>query len=150
MTTIASTGLCNKLLDTGSLRTILSGGFVHIYAGTIPATADASIGAATLLCTLTESGDGTTGLTLEAAAVDGTISKTTTEVWSGTNVAGGVAAFYRHVAVGDTGASSTTQARLQGDVKTANGAMNLTAGTTLTNGAPFLLNSYFASLPTQA
>ena len=148
MTIMESTGLRNKTLDTGSMRSVLNLGFVRIYAGTIPATADASIGSATLLCTLSESGTGT-GLTLAAAAVDGVIFKEPTETWSGTNVAGGVATFYRHVAVGDTGASSTTQARIQGNVAAAGSDMNLTAGTTLTNGAPLTLNSYYISRPAQ-
>jgi len=39
----ASTGLRTKLLDTGSLKSILDGGVINIYSGPVPATADAAL-----------------------------------------------------------------------------------------------------------
>lgn len=147
MTLKASTGLRNALLDTGPLKTAMDLGFIHIYAGAVPSSADDSLGAAVLLCTLSAGGIGT-GLTFESTAVDGALWKNSAETWAGTNVAGGVAAFYRHVAPGDTGASSTLQARIQGAIAVSGSDMNMTAGTTLVNGAPNLLNSYFVNLPT--
>ena len=38
-----STGLCNQLLDTAPLKDIFDLGFIKIYSGTVPSTADASI-----------------------------------------------------------------------------------------------------------
>ena len=146
MTLKASTGLRNKLLDTGSLRSVMSLGFVKLYSGTVPASADDSLGAATLLTTLSVSSGGT-GLTFAATAVAGALPKATAEVWSGVNAAGGVASFYRHVAVGDTGALSTTEARIQGTISVAGDDMNLT-NTTLTGGATQTMDFYQLFLPT--
>lgn len=146
MTLKASTGLRNKLMDTAPLRTVLNLGFVKIYAGAAPATADDAIGAATLLCTLSNDSTGT-GLTFEAAASAGNLVKKASEVWSGINVAGGVATFYRHVAVGDTATSSATEARVQGAVGLSGADMNMTS-TTLSNGATQTLDFYLLNLPT--
>lgn len=52
MTIKASTGLRNSMLVTGSLRSLLNGGRINIYAGAAPATADADLGGATLLLSL--------------------------------------------------------------------------------------------------
>lgn len=146
MTLKTSTGLRNKLLDTNPLRTVLNLGFIKIYAGTAPTSADDAIGAATLLCTLSNNSTGT-GLTFEAAASAGNLLKKSSEVWSGVNGAGGVASFYRHVAPGDTGAASTTEARVQGVVGLSGADMNMTS-TTLSNGATQTLDFYLLSLPT--
>ncbi len=137
-----STGLCNQLLDTGDLRTIMAGGFINIYGGTVPATADASLGAATLLCTITESDDGVTGLNLDpAGAASGVIPKDPAEVWAGTNVATGTGTFYRFTAPADDGTLSTTQPRIQGTIGSGGADMNV-GSTTFTSAALFTLN-YF-------
>ena len=141
-----STGLRNALLDSNPLATVLDLGFVKIYSGTPPTTADDSISGATLLCTISNNSTGT-GVKFETAAAGGALPKESTEVWSGVNVASGTASFYRHVAVGDTGVSSTTQPRIQGLVNTFGGEMNLTS-TTLTNGATQTIDFYTVALPT--
>ena len=43
----ASTGLRNAMMTTGSLKSRLDLGFIKIYAGTVPATADDTLGSAT-------------------------------------------------------------------------------------------------------
>ena len=137
----SSTGLRNKLLDTGSLKTTLALGSIKIYSGTPPASADDAIGGGnTLLCTITVN-SGATGLSMAAAAVNGVLSKLTTDVWSGVNAASGTASFYRHVAAGDTGASSTTEARLQGLVAVAGAELNLSS-VNLTAGATQTIDYY--------
>lgn len=146
MTLKASTGLRNQLCDTGSLKSILAGGYIKLYSGTPPATADAAIDVSNvLLCTITAAAGA--GLTL-GTAVSGAIPKTASETWSGVNSAGGVATFYRHAAVGDTAIVSTTQARVQGTISMVGDDMNLTAGTTLVNGATQTLNLYQLYIPT--
>ena len=146
MTLKASTGLRNQLLETNSLKTILAAGFIKIYSGTPPTSADDAIAAGnTLLTTITAAAGA--GLTMGVAA-NGALPKNAAEAWSGVNVAGGVASFYRHVAVGDTGVSSATQARVQGTISTIGDDMNITAGTTLANGATQTLNLYQLYLPT--
>lgn len=142
----ASTGLRNKMLDTGSFKSIMNLSFIKIYAGAVPADADAAVGGATLLCTVSVNSTGT-GLTMAAAAALGILEKNAAEIWSGVNGAGGVATFYRHVAAGDTGGASTTEARIQGTIGTAGADMNLTS-TTLVNGATQTLDFYRVNLPT--
>ena len=88
-----------------------------------------------------------TGLTLQTAATGGVIAKATAETWSGINAAGGVATYYRHVAPGDTGALSTTEARIQGSIAVIGADMNLTS-TTLSNGATQSIDFYTLSMPT--
>lgn len=146
MTLKTSTGLRNQLLDTDSLRNIMDLGTLKIYGGTVPADADAALTGATLLCTITNNSTAT-GLTLDSAAVDGTLGKAPAEVWSGVNAASGTATFYRHVAAGDTGAASTTQARVQGEVAVFGAELNLTS-TTLASGATQNIDFYTLALPT--
>ena len=140
-----STGLRNKMLDANPFRTVMALGNVKIYGGTEPANADAAIGAATLLTTVTVA-SGATGLSFAAAAVNGVIAKAV-ETWSGTNAASGTATFYRHVAVGDDGLLSTTQARIQGNIATAGADMNL-SNVALTAAATQTIDSYSVALPT--
>lgn len=146
MTLKASTGLRNKVLDSNPLKTVMSGGKINIYAGPVPATADDALGSATLLSTITVGSTGT-GLTFDSAAVNGVLAKNPAEVWSGVNVASGTAAFYRHVAVGDTGVLSTTQARIQGEIGTAGKEMNWSF-VALVSGATQTIDYYNVSLPT--
>ena len=137
----ASTGLRNKLMDTGSLKATLALGAIKIYSGTPPTAADDAIGSGnTLLCTITVA-SGATGLSMAAAAVGGVLSKLTTDVWSGVNAASGTASFYRHVAAGDTGTSSATEARLQGLVAVAGAELNLSS-VNLTAGATQTIDYY--------
>lgn len=142
----ASTGLRTQILDTAPLRTVLNLGFVNIYSGPVPATADAALGSAVLLTTLSNNST-VTGVTFETTAVAGVLSKRSTETWSGLNIAGGVASFYRHVAPGDTGAVSTTAPRVQGEIAVAGSDMNMTS-TTLVQGATQTQNFYTLNLPT--
>jgi hypothetical protein len=141
-----STGLRNQMLDTNPLKTVFNLGFLKIYAGAVPADADASIGSATLLCTVSVNSTGT-GITFASTASGGTIVKNSGEVWSGVNVATGTATFYRLVAAGDTGASSTTEARVQGTVATSGADLNLTS-TSLTSAATQSIDYYSLTLPT--
>jgi len=146
MTLKASTGLRNKLLDTGSLKSIFAGGLIQIYSGTEPATADDAIGGGnTLLCTISLNSTGT-GINMAAAAAAGVISKLSSEAWSGANAASGTASFYRHVAVGDTAASSTSEPRLQGSIAIAGAELNISS-TTLTSGATQTIDYYSVALP---
>ena len=76
-----------------------------------------------------------------------TLSKAPAEVWSGVNAASGTATFYRHVAVGDDGTLSTSQARLQGTVGTAGAELNLSS-VNLSNGATQTIDYYSVTQPT--
>lgn len=141
-----STGLRNAILADVALRTKLSGCRLKIYAGAIPATADDSIGAATLLCTVTNDATAT-GLTFASTAADGTITKTVSEIWRGVNAASGTASFYRIEEASDTGALSTTLARIQGNIAVAGADLNLSS-VTLTASASQTIDNYVVALPT--
>lgn len=149
MALLASTGLRNKLLDTGSLKSILAGGFIHVYSSTvsnIPATADAAVDPAVHTKLLTVYGDGISeGLSLGTAS-SGAIGKDPGETWAGTVLATGNAVFFRYVAPGDTGAASTTQDRLQGRVGVSGAELNISS-LALTSGQTQAINFISISQP---
>ena len=117
MALLASTGLRNKVLDTGSIKSVLADGFIHVYSstiGNIPATADAAIDPGVHTKLLTVYGDGiSAGLNLGTAS-GGAIGKAAGETWAGTVLATGNAVFFRYVGSADTGVLSTAEPRLQG------------------------------------
>lgn len=141
-----STGLRNGVLSGGSLKSLLNGGRINIYAGTPPATADDAVGGATLLCAITLNSTGA-GINFDTAAAGGVLQKAPGEVWSGANVTGGVAAWYRHVAAGDGGTLSTTAPRVQGLVGVAGADLNLSS-VSLTTGATQTIDYYSLAWPT--
>ena len=148
MTIKASTGLRHKLLDTSPFRTLFNLGFLNIYAGTEPSTADAAIvgGTHTLLCQISNNNT-STGITFAANAASGAITKNLSETWSKAAAASGTAAFYRLVSATDTGALSTTEARVQGSVGTSGADLNLTT-VSLSQGVVYTIDTYSVSLPT--
>lgn len=141
-----STALRNHMLDTGSFKSAMDLGFLKLYEGAVPSDADASLGAAGLLCTLSVDGLGT-GLTWEAAAVSGVISKTVSETWQGQNTDSGTATFFRFVQPADTGVASTTELRIQGLIGLVGAELNLSS-VTLTVGAVQTVNHFNVALPT--
>ena len=119
-----STGLRNYLLATGSLKGALDGKVINIYSGTVPDTADAAVsGDSVLLATISVDAGGT-GLTLAAAAASGSISKNSSEVWSGTVLANGTATYFRMQTAADDNTASTTAVRMQGTVALDGADMN--------------------------
>ena len=137
-----STGFRNAVCDTGSIKGTFDGGFIKVYAaGSVPADADAAHGG-TLLVTYSVNGDGVTGLALEAAAIDGTITKNLAAAWQGTAVATGTALFFRYERSGDAGGASTTAVRIQGTVGGA-GADLFMASTAITAATSYALD-YFS------
>jgi len=137
-----STGLRNTMLGTGSMKTALDDGFIKLYSGAVPATADAAVGG-TLLCTISVDGD---GLTFSAPA-GGVMAKTTAEVWSGAVGVTGTPTFYRHVADADDGTLSTTAPRIQGEVGTVGKELNMT-DITFTVADIKYIDFYTVALPT--
>lgn len=142
-----STGLRNTMLLDNSLKGALDLGFINIYAGTVPGTADEAIPVgATLLCTISVDSTGD-GISFDTVATGGAISKASGEVWSGVNVETGVASFYRHVGATDDGTLSDIQPRIQGTVGTVGADMNLSSAS-LTIGATQTVDYYSVALPT--
>lgn len=141
-----STGFRNDLLDTGSLKATLDGKVIKIYDGVVPASADAALSGNTLLVTITESGDGVTGLTFEAAAVSGVIAKSSAESWQGTVATGGTATFFRMETIADDGTLSTTAVRIQGTIALAGADMNI-SNTTLVAAAVQTIDYFVIGVP---
>jgi len=133
---LKSTALKNDCLTSGSLKSLLDGGFLRIYSGTVPATADAVATGAAELLKFTESDDGTTGLTFATPAVGGVISKNASEVWKGTAGATGTATFWRFTVGSDDGlgAAGGSDYRLQGTVGTSIADSLVLPSTSMTSG----------------
>ena len=134
-----STGLQTAQLVTNNLGANMSGCVLRMYSGTVPATADAALGGATLLHEYSVGGAGTGG-TFETTPVAGALVKKVSETWTGTSVASGDATFGRLVLVADDGTLSTTAKRIQGTVGTSGadillGNITFTASGSRTLGA---------------
>lgn len=113
-----STGLAAHVGVTGSVKEALDGGFIKVYSGTPPTSADSAV-SGTLLWTVSVDGTGT-GLTIAPAANGRAFEKPSATTWAGATTAG-TATYWRFVAPTDTGAASTTEKRIQGNVGSAAG-----------------------------
>lgn len=133
---LKSTGLASHVAVTGSLKDALDAGFLYLFSGPVPASADAAIdGSSVLLAKISVGGDGTTGLTFAATSTDGVLTKTGAETWEGTVAATGTATFWRFCEAGDAGtAASTTAKRLQGTVGTTVASELILVSAALTSG----------------
>jgi hypothetical protein len=144
MTIKISTGLANKLLDTGSLKATMAAGFLKIYTGSPPADADSAV-SGTLITTISIASGGT-GINFDTTAAAGVLAKAPAETWSGVNGSTNTAGYFRHVAPGDTGASSTTQPRIQGTIGTVGADLNLTS-VSLINAVTQTIDFYTVAMP---
>jgi hypothetical protein len=141
----ASTGLRNGMLASGSLKSLMDGSLIKIYAGPTPASADDAIGTAVLLCTVSKNGTGD-GVSLAASAENGSITKDPTEVWSGLNLASGTATFWRMCRPTDDNSSATDRYRIQGTAATAGAELVMTS-VTLVQTAPQYIDFFAVALP---
>ena len=117
----------------GSFKEIMKNCKCNVYTGSQPASADAAA-SGTLLYTLTESGDGSTGLTFDDAA-SGIVTKADSETWQGVAGNAGTAGWFRFYEDGDDpSAASTTEARLDGACATSGAQMNM-SNTSIANGS---------------
>lgn len=120
MNTLFSTALKNYQNTTGDLQAALNNGFIGIWSGPVPASADDAVdGSCVLLATISNGGDGTTKLTFAGTSSNGVLTKTPAEDWKGPVVASGNASFFRYYIPSDTGAtadSGFTYNRVQGNV----------------------------------
>lgn len=133
---LKSTGLSTYVAVTGSIKAGLDSGFLYLFSGPVPASADAAIdGSSVMLVKISNGGDGTTGLTFSATATGGVLTKTSSETWEGTVAATGTATFYRFCESGDAGTgASTTAKRIQGTVGTTVASEGVLVSTSLTSG----------------
>lgn len=127
MTIKVSTALAHAVLVSGSMKTLLDGGFLYLYSGTAPATADAAIGTGQALLVKISKDAGATGLSFGTTPAAGKLGKNA-DTWSGgTPSAEGTATFYRWCMDDDdgTGAAGVGDYRVQGSVATSAADLNM-------------------------
>lgn len=154
MATKISVALRNAMLQGTSLKESLDAGFIYLYAGAVPADADAAldmVGVHTQLAKIaadaTPVDAGVTGLTFAATAVNGALVKAAAETWAGqvhfvgkdaasAGVSPLTATFFRFCAAADNGqgAGSASTPRLQGACATSGAEANLTSVSLSDNG----------------
>ncbi|HSX21499.1 MAG TPA: hypothetical protein VLE97_01840 [Gaiellaceae bacterium] len=123
MTTQASITqhLANAMMVTGSMRSVISPGFLYFYDGPIPSSAEDAIDVTAHKCfKFTLANDGSTSLTFQSTAANGVLRKTTAEDWKGACLhTTSALTFYRWCTGSDdgTGASSGND-RVQGTIGT--------------------------------
>lgn len=140
-----STGLRNHMLASGSFKGAMDGCLLKLYAGAVPESADADLGAATLLVTISVSASGT-GLSFSATPANGVLSKAAGEPWQGVVANSGTAAFFRLETAADTGGASATEHRVQGSVGMVAADLNL-SNTSLLATAVQTINHFNVALP---
>lgn len=138
-----------------ALKSALDGGNMYYFAGTVPDSSSDALDMDndhTQLVKMTESGDGSTGLTF--ATPSGTsMPRTITETWSGTVTFDGyqstestlTATFWRFCPSGDDGRSAGTGVRLQGTIGASGSGAAIelnAASTSLTAGNTETLGSF--------
>lgn len=141
-----STGLAAHLMVTGSVKDAFDGGFINVYSGTVPATADAA--ETTAIWTISVDGDGT-GLTFDPTAVGRAIVKPTADTWGGATTAG-TATYWRLVTATDDGLLSETDFRIQGTCGNTVGSDLFMSNPVLVTDTDLLaktLSSFSISLP---
>lgn len=140
-----STGLRSGIATGGSLYDLLNECLLRVYSGPEPASANADLGSAVLLCEVSAGGTGDP-LEFESTAVDGVLVKSAAQVWTGDNLDDGDPLFFRLVKVADTGTSSTTEVRLQGSSGGLGKDMFI-ASLPLASGAPLTFRVFQLTIP---
>jgi len=122
------TGTRNKLLagasGTGGLKAILDGGFMDIFTGSQPASADYVETGTKLIRISSTSGVGVNdGLRFGTAAAG--VLPRTTPAWTGAVSVAGVAGWFRLYGTGGTSGTSATADRIDGAVGVSGADLNL-------------------------
>lgn len=142
-----STAVRQAIAVGSSLKAALDNGLIKIYSGAVPASADAALGGATLLCTISAGGTGTP-LTFAATAPGGVLSKAAAENWTGNNVAGGTPTFFRYALAADDGSASATAMRIQGTAGALGSDMFIST-LPMVNAAPQSFQLFQLAVPEQ-
>jgi len=151
-----STGLRNSLLNGGAgegFRGALNTGFLYIYSGSQPASADSAASGTLLAVIYSNYPTNTVGLSFDAAA-DGEVDKAAAQTWSGAAIATGTAGWFRFQALStdETGtraaaaAASTSSKRFDGSIATSGGDINISS-TSITSGAVQTVSSLTVTMP---
>ena len=139
----ASPGLCDYVANSGPYVQVLNGLVLRIYGGTEPASSAGSVESNTLLCEIDPNGE---GLNFESGSSPGMISKDSSQLWSGLELAAGTATFFRLEGRSDAGYEDVHAIRLQGSVGAVGGDMIL-SNTSFVNGSPRTIKSFTIVIP---
>lgn len=160
-----SDALRNGMLQGTSVKELLDGGFIYIYAGAEPATADTALDMtnthtqlAKIAADATPVDSGVTGLLFAATATSGALAKSAAQTWAAVinNVGFGAgtnpktAVFYRFTSAADNGQAIGGGAtpRVQGTVAVSGGDINLTSVSLTDNGTNTIgLSTYELRMP---
>lgn len=143
-TTWTNSSSVMSMEPVGGIKGALNLGFINIYSGAQPLTADTGA-TGTLLGTVSVDAGGT-GLTFDAT-VAGVIAKATAETWKFLGAATGTAGWFRFwPAGGNPAATSTTEARLDGNIATVGGDMNM-SNISIVTSAPSTVDVFSFTLP---
>jgi len=149
-----SSALRTATMLTGSLKSRLDLGFLYLYSGTQPATAELAA-SGTLLAVFSNAG-GATGLTFATTGDNpGEMKKTVAEVWSAVGITDGTARWYRFQKLNTNEATTRAEAaavgggtleRMDGSVGTS-GADLVAASVAIATGAPLTLDTFVVVQP---
>ena len=151
-----SNGARTQLAGTRGLKDMFNGGWLHIYTGGQPSTADVAETGSLLVRIAINSytgGNGTGGITFGTAA--NAILPKSADVWSGTIGVGGVAGYFRLFGTGGTtgvmgtAGTSGTGVRIDGNVGLS-GSDLVVANSTLALGATFTIDTFSLAVPASA
>jgi hypothetical protein len=137
-----STGTRNGLASTSGLKDIFEGGFIGVFTGGQPTTADnAETGSKLMEVSLTS---GTGGITFGTAGA-GILPKAA-GIWSGTIGTGGVAGWFRLYDADKGAGSNGTARRIDGNIGVSGSDLVL-ANTTLVVGATLTIDTFSLEVP---
>ena len=136
-----STGLRNAMMGSIGFKGAMDTGRMDIYSGTIPADADTTEGAGTLLMSITVDGAAfpAAGLSFDAPA-SGAIAKAAAETWKGEGLATNTPTWFRFYGPTVVTGASITAIRFDGTVGTSN-ADALVSVAQITLGADNYVNT---------
>jgi len=140
-----STGARNGLAGTQGIYDLFNNGFIVLFTGSQPASADNTESGGALV-TISSSA-GTSGLPFGTAGA-GAITKAASN-WSGTVGTGGIAGWFRLYANPFTTGSNGTAIRMDGNVGVSGSDM-VVANTTLTVGATLTIDQFSLTIPASA
>lgn len=129
-----------------SINDLLKFGFIKIFTGTQPASAD-SAESGTELVKITDNGGahdtgtGENGLQFNDDALAGVLSKLSTQTWKGSPSNNGTAGWFRFYAQEGTSGSSSTAVRFDGACALTGGELNM-ATLSIATGTDFTINQF--------
>ena len=147
--TIAGTGIV--VARGGSLHDLLKFGYMKIFTGNQPNSAD-DIETGSLLVKITDAAGahtvslGTNGLQFDDDAVDNKLSKLSTQTWSGIPVLSNNAGWFRFYDRNGVEGASLTEVRFDGACGLTLAQLNL-ASLAIQNTVEFLINGFDITLP---